>query len=108
MPKVRIIAIDDHPRRKARLEFDVDFSTGATSDLTSVGINPDQASSDLKEIAEANAVHFGWQQSYPTPDPMRTPVHLAWHLMARGWRLEGELVHIAMPRPEPVPEGAIA
>ena len=107
MTKTHVIAIHDHPRRMERMEFDVDFSTGEMSNLIVVGINPNYAASQLRSIAHARWASFAWQQSYPTPTPMRTPEHLAWHLMAWGWKLEGELSQFQLPPPDPTPEGAV-
>lgn len=108
MPKTHVIATSDHPGSADRIEFDVDFATGEISDLVAQGLSPDYAMRLVRSLAGRTEVHFGWQQSYPTKDPLTSPEALAWHLMAAGWLLEGDLGQVAPPVPGDLPEGAVA
>lgn len=108
MPKTHVIAIEEHPRRQARLEFDIDFGSGEISNLVATGINPDYALRQLQSFADRDRVFFAWQQSYPAPDPLHVPQSFAWHMFASGWLLEGAMAQYAPPLPDDLPEGAVA
>lgn len=108
MPKTSVIATSDHPGSSDRIAFDIDLETGEISGLEAQGISPDYALRQLRGLAGRKEVHFGWQQSYPTEDPMHSAEALSWHLMAMGWVLQGELAQFAPPLPDDLPEGAIA
>lgn len=108
MPKTHVIAIDDHPRGKARMEFDIDFETGKISGLLVEGLNPEYADRELRGLATQDRAYFPWQQAYPTPEPFRRPESLAWLLLSRGWVLQGDLARIQPPKPGRLPPGAIS
>lgn len=108
MPKTSVIAISDHPGSSDRISFDIDFDTGEISGLEAQGVSQGYALRQLRGLAGRKEVHFAWQQSYPTEDPMHSAEALAWHLMADGWILEGELAKVAPPMPDDLPEGALA
>lgn len=104
---MRVIAIDDHPNVKGqRIEFDIDFETGETSNP----LNPVSAGEIkvLRAMDFPGYISFPWQQSYDCPHPLRDPQALAWWFLAHGYRLEGELARYEPPLPDPLPPGWIA
>lgn len=108
MSTTHVIAINRNPRLRERVAFDIDFATGAIDNVEIEG--PEQASSFVRGLQQAQArfsgrIFFPWQQSYPAKPPLNDPQSLAWLLLSRNYRLEGELGRYDAPRPDPTEPG---